>query len=392
MVITHPHLAKELHPTKNGNLTPSDVLAGTGKNLLWLCAVCQHEWETRGSMRAKKNGTGCPACANQQIHVDGRNSLAAANSEIASEFHPTKNGEITPKEVGSGSQERVWWLCATCEHEWRTTPGHRTHRGSGCPACSNKALHIRGLNSLAVTHPNLAAEFHPDKNEGLTSKEVIAGTHKKLWWLCSTCNHDWISTGKDRVVGNGCPACDNKVIHRDGRNSMASTHPELAKEFHPTKNGDTTPSGIVAGTQKKLWWLCSKCGNEWFASSSPRTKGVGCPACAPSGFDQTKSAFLYVLFYDCPIDQWYKVGVTNNEISERLGNLSAAVRKTKMYYDAEISVVETLEFEVGGDAYELEQRLLKIEATKFFPAEKFQGSSEFVTSNPLDYARENGWV
>jgi Zn finger protein HypA/HybF involved in hydrogenase expression len=392
MAITHPHLVKELHPTKNKDLSPRDIIAGTGKKLWWLCSVCQHEWKTGGNMRAKKNGTGCPSCSNQKIHVDGRNSLAAANSEIASEFHPTKNGEITSEEVGSGSHKRVWWLCKTCEHEWRTTPGHRTQRGSGCPACSNKVLHIHGLNSLAVTHPDLAAEFHPEKNEGLTPSDIIAGTHRRLWWLCSTCDHDWISPGKSRVLGIGCPACDNKVIHRDGRNSMASTHPELAKEFHPTKNGDTTPSDLVAGTSKKLWWLCSKCGNEWPASSSPRTKGVGCPACAPSGFDQTKSALLYVLFYDCPIDQWYKVGVTNNDISERLGNLSLAVRKTKMYYDAKISVVETLEFEVGGDAYELEQKLLEIEAMKFFPAEKFDGSREFLTSNPLDYARENGWV
>lgn len=206
--------------------------------------------------------------------------MSTTHPELAKEFHPTKNGEITPEEVGSGSHKRVWWLCKTCEHEWRTTPGHRTQRNSGCPACSNKALHIRGLNSLAVTHPDIATEFHPEKNEGLTPSDIIAGTSKKLWWLCSTCDHDWVSTGKDRVFGNGCPACDNKVIHRDGRNSMASTHPELAKEFHPEKNEGLTPSDIVAGTGKKLWWLCSTCENEWSASSSPRTKGVGCPACS----------------------------------------------------------------------------------------------------------------
>ena len=58
-------------------------------------------------MRAKKNGTGCPACANQQVHIDGRNSLASVNPEVASEFHPEKNGEITPEEVVSGTEEEV---------------------------------------------------------------------------------------------------------------------------------------------------------------------------------------------------------------------------------------------------------------------------------------------
>jgi hypothetical protein len=226
----------------------------------------------------------------------------------------------------------------------------------------------------------------------MTPEDVIAGTHKMLWWCCSKCEHEWAAAGQWRIQGNGCGACSNQVIHIDGRNSMAVTHPELSKEFHPTKNGDLTPRVVVAGTSRKLWWVCSKCANEWRSVSASRAKGIGCPACASYGFNPAMSALLYVLFYDCPIDQWYKVGVTNNEISERLGNLSVAVRNTKMYYDAEISVVETLEFEVGGDAYELEQRLLKIEAMKFFPAEKFDGSGEFLTSNPLDYARENGWV
>ena len=56
---------------------------------------------------------------------------------------------------------------------------------------------------MAVTHPKLAAEYKGDATKS------IAGTNKKLDWKCSTCEHEWKSTGSNRVRGwkTGCPAC-----------------------------------------------------------------------------------------------------------------------------------------------------------------------------------------
>lgn len=52
--------------------------------------------------------------------------------------------------------------------------------------------------------------------------------------------------------------------------SLAETMPELAKEWHPIKNGDLTPNDITAGKFKPVWWLCPKCGYEWQASPNNR--------------------------------------------------------------------------------------------------------------------------
>lgn len=40
------------------------------------------------------------------------------------------------------------------------------------------------------------------------------------------------------------------------------THPELAKKFHPTKNGSLTTDKITANYLKIIWWICDK-GHEW---------------------------------------------------------------------------------------------------------------------------------
>ena len=86
-------------------------------------------------------------------------------------------------------------------------------------------------------YPELFAELDLSKNIGLTFRgkpikvlELACGTNKKLDWKCSECDHVWEAVGNNRVNGNGCPACANKVVHIDGRNSIAQTHPELAIE------------------------------------------------------------------------------------------------------------------------------------------------------------------
>ena len=153
MSVTHPELASEFHPTKNRGICTSDLTAGSGRKLWWLCSDCAHEWLARGYSRA--SGGGCPACSNKAIHIDGRNSMASTHPDLAKEFHPTRNGELTPRDVVAGTGRKLWWRCLECEHEWNK-PGSRRVRGIGCPACSNKAIHIDGRNSMALTFPLLA--------------------------------------------------------------------------------------------------------------------------------------------------------------------------------------------------------------------------------------------
>jgi len=60
---------------------------------------------------------------------------------------------------------------------------------------------------------------------------------------------------------------------------MATTRPDLAAELHPTLNGDITADTIVAGTGKRLHWLCT-CGHVWPATDDSRAnEGRGCANC-----------------------------------------------------------------------------------------------------------------
>lgn len=64
-----------------------------------------------------------------------------------------------------------------------------------------------------------------------------------------------------------------------GLNDLATVNPDLAAEWHPTKNHSLLPSQVAAGTKRKVWWKCHL-GHEWEAAVSSRNKGSGCPYCA----------------------------------------------------------------------------------------------------------------
>ena len=61
--------------------------------------------------------------------------------------------------------------------------------------------------------------------------------------------------------------------------SLADKYPELAKEWHPTKNGTITPNKVPPYSDVKRFWLCPVCGNEYEASPSHRVSGTGCREC-----------------------------------------------------------------------------------------------------------------
>jgi len=270
LATTNPNLAAEWHPTKNGDQTPTSVRAGSSYNAWWL-GSCGHEWQTPVYVRNK--GAGCPYCSNRKL-LKGFNDLSTCAPEAAAEWHPTKNGTLTPDNVLAYSTQEAVWL-GKCGHEWSAKVVNRT-RGVSCPYCTNDRV-LKGFNDLCTTHPAIAAQWHPTKND-LTPDNVTQGCHKQIIWVCEK-GHEWSTTVNARITQNsGCPYCANKKL-LIGYNDFATRFPDIAKEWHPTKNAPLQPSDILIG-KDKVWWLCSVCGHEWSALPNSRAHGIGCPACA----------------------------------------------------------------------------------------------------------------
>jgi hypothetical protein len=412
LAVTNPTLCRQWDHNKNSK-PPEYFLSSSGAKVWWKCDVgSDHSWKARiGSRTAVNDGiaNGCPFCSGKKASK-GHNLLLKFPS-VAKEWHKSKNKK-TPEEYPPSSNQSVWWECQK-GHEWQATINNRTS-GRGCPTCSNKSSRnevriltelksifesvvsrhkIEGFevdvfipefdcaveydgcywhsesfkkdlnkqkhltevgitllrvreeplpqisptdifvdgskplkkvtinqlirqvsptdkrvmryltlnefsnndlyrtyldyfpspfpeNSLAVVKPEIAAEWHPTKNEPLLPANFSHAAAQKVWWQCKE-GHEWEATINNRGR-RGCPYCAGRYATPE--NCMEATHPHLALMLHPTKNGEITPQNTKAKTGKILWWRCTENPeHEWQYTGelmSRRSKEPYCPFCA----------------------------------------------------------------------------------------------------------------
>ena len=406
-VSDNAQLMAEWDREKNLGFDPTQLTVGSHQLIWWKCER-GHTWQAKIQTRAR--GHRCPYCTGRKL-LSGYNDLLTTNTTLAQEWHPTKNGELTPSQISGGSEQKVWWL-GICGHEWDASPKSR-NIGNGCPTCAKrkqssfpeqsiyfyikqvfsdavnkytdifnnkmeidifipsinvgieydglafhqseaayekekkkyiickenniKLIRIREFKdydeslicdcffcinrnpayeelsfiiskllalfgksssidvekdkaliqatylselreeSLSIKRPDLAAEWHPTLNGSLTPSMFSKSSSEKVWWKCKK-DHKWQAVISSRYKGNDCPYCSGKKI-LVGYNDLATVNPSLVAEWHPTKNEDLFPSMVQKNSKYKVWWKCSA-GHEWQATISHRSSGSGCPYCS----------------------------------------------------------------------------------------------------------------
>jgi len=179
----------------------SEVYDGNNKYLKWKCLIddCGEEFEsTWGDIYQSK---GCPYCVGLKVGLS--NCLAIKNSRLASEWHPTKNGNLTPYDVTVSSGKHVWWKCIK-GHEWSAEIKSR-YNGNGCPYCSGRLPTKE--NNLLVFNPKLCKEWDYDKNVK-KPEEYTPSSGEYVYWICKDCGHKWKTSIDNRHNGTGCPECN----------------------------------------------------------------------------------------------------------------------------------------------------------------------------------------
>lgn len=131
----------------------------------------------------------------------------------------------------------------------------------------------------SIADSKFLSEWHMIKNNNLKPENVSYMSHQKIWWLCKM-GHEWIASCNNRTRDDSnCPYCTNKKVCKD--NCLMTIHPNIALEWHKTKN-DLTPYDVTYGSDKKVWWKCPVAeDHEWFATICSRTRKTGgnCPFC-----------------------------------------------------------------------------------------------------------------
>lgn len=406
----YPKISKQWHPSKNGDLKPSEVLFGARKNIWWKCER-GHEWQAWLYSRDPKTD-GCKACINKVV-VRGENDLESCFPEISKEWDFDKNGATKPSNVTYGSPRSFYWKCSK-GHSFKLSVYQRTKHGTSCKYCSGNAIEP-GVSDLLTLYPAISERFAQALNPSVNVNEIAPQSKKKYIWNCDK-GHTFTSTPQQLVKGYGCGVCSGKQLlagfndvtarfprvamewsndlngnlkasdfapgsrnivwwrcpeghdyrmridnrcflnrkcavcaNRQvqiGVNDLASCRPDLALEWDAKKNGELGPSEVTYESTQKAWWLCDQ-GHSFHSQINWRsTRNVGCPKCVKAGFDQASPALFYFIQNESLSAR--KVGIANK----------TSQRFSKWQSKGWIAIFTT-ESAIGTEILQLETQVLR---------------------------------
>ena len=319
----------------NGNLTPDNVTKSSNKKVFWRCKN-GHRWTATIYNRAIL-ANNCPYCYGRYA-ISGVNDLMTLAPELATEWHPYKNKDLSPSEIKPKSNKLVWWKCKK-GHEWQATVVNRYLKKTNCPHCSKQlrtsfpeqaiVYYVRKYFSdvvngflidgfemdIYIPSKKVAIEYDGvawHNNRKRYKHDILKNNYcylndiklvrirEKGLPMTQKCIEIYRNDNSSDSSLNIAITCllfslgvvDNNIdverdrqkilsmyVTRTSMRSLITNHSEIINEWHPTKNGKLKPEMLTAGSGQKVWWKCSKCGYEWQTSINHRRLGTGCPIC-----------------------------------------------------------------------------------------------------------------
>lgn len=270
-----PEIAKEWNFERNGTVTPKDVTYGSSKKYWWICSK-GHEWQT--SVCHRTSGEKCPICMTE---------IRTSFPEQAIFFYckrmfPDAINQYKPKWLigdKKGQSEIDIYLPKLkvgIEYD-----GQEFHKDEDRDLKKDRILFERDIQLYRIREPNcpeLRSTSICIYIESLTGIFYYETAIKELFELIKSKYE--LSGSVDINIKRDYTKILNSYEHINKSNSIATINPELLSEWNYEKNGKIKPEAISYGSQRLIWWKCSKCQHVWQDTPKHRNAGRGCPNCA----------------------------------------------------------------------------------------------------------------
>lgn len=177
--------------------------AGISTPLPCRCLVCGNVWDGNPDSMLRRNAR-CPKYGRAAAGKSSGKSRMLTHEAFAERAVACcPDIEITGRYAGANT--RLTIRCRTCGYTWDAFPA-TVLRSCSCPCRTNRVA-VEGVNDLATTHPQIAAEWNHGRNGELEPTDVVAGSSKRVWWKCRD-GHEWQAVVYRRKAGGGnCPIC-----------------------------------------------------------------------------------------------------------------------------------------------------------------------------------------
>jgi len=203
---------------KNSDVDIYTLTKGSSKKYWWYCEKCDDSYPQ--AMNKKVIGRGCSIC--RGYYCTSKNSFGGKFPELSKEWHPTKNGNLTPYDVSYGSGTKVWWKCSKCNNDYNVSIDKKTSQNAKCPYC--RGLKVNFSNNLKFTHQKLVEMWDYEKNIDINPEQFVKGSKVKVYWKCKVCGDETFTMISNK---SGCAVCAGQKVIK-GLNDINTTDPELA--------------------------------------------------------------------------------------------------------------------------------------------------------------------
>jgi len=200
------------------------------------------------------------------------------------------------------------WICPNCGHHFRAKI-YRMSEVPTCPACSARRSvgWQRQRAAEAVTPVSLVPALVVAWDEpGVDPSTVMIGDFRYTHWRCPKGHRSTLHPAT--YLHNGCPSCRG-AVSRGTRTTLAQGEPEMAQQWHPTRNGERTPDTVSFDSRRQVWWRSDCCGCEWQESPFARSQlpRIRCPACGAilDSLAWQNPKLAYEWSSDNPVDAWH---------------------------------------------------------------------------------------
>lgn len=270
----NPNLAKEWDYTKNGK-KPCEIGAGTAKKYWWICHVCGYEWEAPVVVRHIKN-VGCPECAKEKHTSFPEQSIFYYLQKYYKKYQVYNRYLFENKYEADIYIKKIKLAIEYDGSYYHNIVGSKKRENN-----KNKYLISNNIKLIRVREnvkndklsddiDIIAIPKNPNYKEIDKALEKVITRINQLYNI--EANHVF-NTEKDRFK-----IMDNYIVGIK-KNSLLSKYPDIAQEWDYTKNR-ISPDNVSVSSEKRVWWICSNCKNEWEATISNRTRmNAGCPKC-----------------------------------------------------------------------------------------------------------------
>ncbi len=136
-----------------------------------------------------------------------------ASSHRAQFWHPTKNGDLQPRDIALNHSKKVWFLC-DCKHEFETTPHGITGRNRWCRYCSNQELcpdnDCKQCHDKSFASSDKAGYWEYSLNQNIKPRDVFLSASSRHFFKCHKCAHVFDAELNYISRGRWCPFCAHK--------------------------------------------------------------------------------------------------------------------------------------------------------------------------------------